>query len=130
MLTYEIVEAKGLRSAVESKSSYVKERLEEMIAQFGLTVFQVTTLTGLADSVRYRMRMEPSECFLEVLYWPVKHRLWVCAGPHGDEAIQEIALALAQGLAQVFGGRLETVVQPVVRDPSGEPRGIAVHVTA
>ncbi|MCY0901435.1 MAG: hypothetical protein OWU32_04525 [Firmicutes bacterium] len=129
-MTYEIVEAKGLRSAAESKSSCVKERLEEMIAQFGLTVFQVTTLTGLADSVRYRMRMEPSECLLEVLYWPVKHRLWVCAGPQGDESVQEIALALAQGLAQVFGGRLETVVQPVVRDPAGDPQGIAMHVTA
>lgn len=88
-------------------------RIEEVIEQFGLTVFETPSLASLPGSIRYRMRLEPSAGVLEVLYWPVRHRLWVCACAVCDPVVRDLATPLAQAIAQVFGGRAETVVQPM-----------------
>jgi len=120
VLTYEVVDAKVLRDGTDCRLTGVRARIEEVITQFGLTVFETTTLSSLPESVRYRMRQEPCEDVLEVVYWPLEHRLWVCACAKAQASVGAIVLPLAQAIAQVFGGRAEVTVHHAATESAQE----------
>jgi len=117
VLTYEVLDSKVLREQADCPLLAVRARIEEVIEQFGLTVFETTSLSSLPESVRYRMRQEPLPDVLEVVYWPLQHRLWVCACAKSDEAVQALVLPIAQAIAQVFGGRVQIAVH---HQPQGQ----------
>ncbi|MCY0875829.1 MAG: hypothetical protein OWT28_06125 [Firmicutes bacterium] len=121
MLTYEISDAKVLREEAGCPLLAVRARIEEVIEQFGLSVFETTTLASLPDSIRYRMRQEPFPDVLEVVYWPLQHRLFVCACAPEDGSVQSLVLSVAQAMAQVFGGRVDVAVHHEGRAQVEEP---------
>ncbi|SDK29926.1 hypothetical protein [Sediminibacillus albus] len=107
MLTYEIIESK-LQDIKRLDDELVCREIEEVIANYHLTITQKTTLRTKKGSYHWHTKKEKQAGVLEITYWPQKGRLWLeIADNRLADWNHSLIEDAANCLAERFAGKIE-----------------------
>jgi hypothetical protein len=106
IITYEVMESK--LTYVKLDEELIIQDIEEIIAEYNLTISMKTTLSTMKGSYHYHLKFGTLKGLLEVTYWPKQKRLWVDIHENRRaEWNEKMIKPLTERLAQQFGGIVE-----------------------
>ncbi|WP_407272674.1 hypothetical protein [Radiobacillus sp. PE A8.2] len=108
MITYDVI-SKKLAEVKPFDEGIICDQIEEIIAEFQLTITQRTTLSTKKGSYHWHVKRGKQKGVLEITFWPAKGRLWLDIAENRRAPWNiEIITVVAEKLAYAFQGKIDT----------------------